>query len=127
MPAPNIKGGMIEYVAPAERWTATASATVTGGQVVRLTGNRAVGPCGVGQFPVGIASHDAAAGEVVTVVSSGIVPLKAAGAIAAGDPVITAAAGAVAADVTAPDAAVMVGRAMEAIADLATGRVKLGL
>jgi hypothetical protein len=127
MAAPNVKGGVVEYFAPGDRWTATVDEVngVVGGEVVALTGNRTVKTCTATDRPVGVAMHDAADDATVTVISEGIVPLKAAGAIAAGDIVVAAAAGAVAADNTAPDAQFIVGVALEAIADTAVGRVKL--
>ncbi|MBD3781693.1 MAG: DUF2190 family protein [Micrococcales bacterium] len=55
-------------VAGGQPATFTASAAVTGGQPVEVTGNMQVGPAASGtQKYVGIAGHDAPAGEKVTV------------------------------------------------------------
>lgn len=91
---------MGEYVSlyrPGEALPVTASAAITGGQLVKVTGPFTVGPTtAAGADWVGVATNDAAVGEMVTVVSGGVEELTASGAIAAGAEVIPAAAGAVA-------------------------------
>lgn len=128
MPVANPTGGIVEYVKPGDTFTCTAGGTINGGDLVKLTGDRTVQQCTSGSFAaVGIALHDAVSGDPVTVAAEGIWPVKAAGALAAGDRLIPGAvAGTVAAAGAAPDARLLVGVAMEAIADTATGRVRLG-
>ena len=49
-------------------FTSTTSATVTGGQVLVVSGTGTVGPAGAGSgLCVGVAAHDAASGAQVTV------------------------------------------------------------
>lgn len=49
-------------------WTSTASAAITGGQLVEVTGTGSVGPAAAGsQTVVGVAAHDAGNGSRVTV------------------------------------------------------------
>jgi hypothetical protein len=126
---PGLAGGINEFhPAGSPPLTLTASATITGGQIVIYTGNRTCGPAGAGATAVaGIAMHNAASGEKVSVATDGVWPATATGAIAAGDTLITAAAGTVAPAGATPDARTVIGRAQEAIANLATGRVKLNL
>ena len=84
---------------PGHAVTFTASAAVTGGQLVEVTGNMTVGPAAPGsQKLVGQPGHDAPAGEPVTVHIPGktITTAIASAAIAAGDPVKAAANGQVA-------------------------------
>lgn len=127
MAAPNVKNGIVEYVKPGEVITCTAGGTISGGNLVQLTGNRTVTVCDATHHPLGVALHDAASGDAVSVATEGVWPVKASGAVAAGDIVVAAAAGAAIADNTTPDAAFVVGIALEAIADTAVGRVKLRL
>lgn len=104
--------------------TLQASATVTGGRLVEVTGNGTVGPAGAASTKaIGMAAYDAASGGKV-----GVWPLPgvvhectAAGAIAAGDGVVAAAAGAVA-TVGAGTFQQLVGVAMAAAADTNTCR-----
>lgn len=127
MAAPNVKNGITEYVKPGDVISCTAGGTITGGQLVQLSGNRTVIACTATTHPLGVALHDAASGEVVSVATEGVWPVKASGAVAAGDILVSAAAGAAITDNTTPDAAFLVGIALEAIADTAVGRVKLRL
>jgi Uncharacterized conserved protein (DUF2190) len=83
---------------PGQRWTSTASATITGGQLLAVSGSDTVGPAGANSIAVvGVAAHDAASGEKLTVFSPKIAVLTASGAITAGAQVVPAAAGAVSA------------------------------
>lgn len=76
----------------------TASAAITAGQIVELTGDNQVAPTGaVSDKVAGVALMDAAVNDAVTVVTEGVVDVIAAGAIAAGGLVQAAAAGKVAA------------------------------
>lgn len=79
---------------PGQAVTYTASANVTGGQVVEVTGDRTVGPAGAGSVKfVGVAAHDAKTGAPVTVFSGGVQRPLASGAVDAGDNVVCAAGG----------------------------------
>lgn len=81
---------------PGQAVTFTASADVTGGRLVAITGNRTVGPSGADSAAVvGVAGFDAKAGERVTVFTraGGVQQLTASAAIAAGVKVSSAAAG----------------------------------
>lgn len=81
---------------PGQSVTFTASADVTGGRLVAVTGNRTVGPAGADSAAVvGVAGFDAKAGERVTVFTraGGVHRLTASAAIAAGVKVSSAAAG----------------------------------
>jgi len=79
-------------------WTSTASAAITGGQIVEATGNGTVGPSAGTLRPVGVAEHDAPSGGRVTVwpLPGNIheVPIKNTIVIAAGAPIVAAAASA---------------------------------
>lgn len=117
---------MAEYLplfTPGQAVTFTASAAVTGGQLVEVTGDRAVAPAAADSpSVVGVAGYDAAAGDPVTVFAGGVQQLVASGAIAAGDRVAAAADGAVA---TLGVATNPVGTALTAAADGATVQIKL--
>lgn len=81
---------------PGQAVTFTASADVTGGRLVAITGNRTVGPAGADSAAVvGVAGFDALSGERVTVFTraGGVQQLVASGAIAAGAKVSAAATG----------------------------------
>lgn len=84
---------------PGKAITSQASATITGGQLVYVSGSGTVAPTATAaDIPVGVAAFDAAAGEKVTVYGRGTVyKLTASGAITAGASVAAGAAGAVAA------------------------------
>jgi len=126
MAGPGTRGGIVEYFAPGDRITCKVdeSAGIAGGNVVTLTASREVGLCGASDFPFGVAMHDAADNTMVSIATEGVWPLKASGAISAGNTVVCAAAGAVVADLT-PDLQLYVGIALEDIADTAVGPVKL--
>lgn len=82
---------------PGAAITYSVSADVASGQVVALTGDRTVAPAGADSaLVVGVAGFAAVVGETVTVHSGGVQRPLAAGAIAAGDKVASAAAGKVA-------------------------------
>lgn len=78
--------------------TGTASATITGGQVLAVTGNGTVGPAGAsGAAVVGVAAYDAASSDIVTYFPRGKVHIStASGAITAGARVDAGASGTVA-------------------------------
>lgn len=81
---------LIPFEEPGQRVTAVASAGVTGKRLVNISGNRTA----AGKYQVahataagaafGVAVYDAATGEHVGVIRAGIVPVTAAGTIAAG-------------------------------------------
>jgi hypothetical protein len=80
-------------------WTLQASAAVTGGRLVEVTGNGTVGPAGAASVKVlGVAASDAASGAKVQVWPLAGLTHKVlgTGAIAAGDNLAAGAAGVVA-------------------------------
>lgn len=104
--------------------TLQASATVTGGRLVEVTGNSTVGPAGAASTKVvGVAAFDAASGAKVDVWPlPGIVhEVTASGAIAAGDGVVAGAAGVVV-TIGAGTFQQLAGVALAAAADTATCR-----
>lgn len=104
--------------------TFTASAAVTGGQVVEITGDMTVGPAGAASAKVvGVASFDAPADFEVGVSTDGVHRLTASAAVTAGAKVAATAAGTVALAATNPP----IGTALEAIANGAVGRVALNV
>ena len=118
---------MAEYLpihAPGQAITLKASASITGGQVVAVSGSGTVAPAGADSTAwVGVAGNDAATNDNVTIWCGGTQSVTAAGAITAGDPVECAAAGALAtaASVTA---STYVGVALTTAADGAKVRVR---
>ena len=81
---------------PGQGVTFTASADITGGRLVEVSGNRTVAHAGADSAKVvGVAGFDAKAGERVTVFTraGGVHALTASGAIAAGANVSPAASG----------------------------------
>jgi hypothetical protein len=116
-----------EYHYPADKLTYKAAAAITGGNMVAANGNnREVVVAGADSVAcMGMAMVDAASGALVSVASKGVWPIKAAGAINAGDRVKCAAAGAVAAIAADGDPRLVVGIALEDIANGVSGRVKL--
>lgn len=95
---------MAEYLplkVPGQDLTFTASATITGGQLVRVSGSNTVAPVTAASADwVGVAANDAVSGASVTVFTGGVQRLTASGAITAGANVEGAAAGAVANNAT---------------------------
>lgn len=124
----SIQNGQVELVADADRQTYTASAAVTGGTLVEHTaGDRRCQPAGAGSLLVaGVALHDAALNQTVTVAGEGVWNVVAAGAITAGQRLIAAAGGQVAAAGAAPDARTLVGMAQNDTANAALCPVRLG-
>jgi hypothetical protein len=115
---------MAEYLPlrdPGMAITAQASAAITAGQLVEITGDNTVGPAGAASKKWrGVAAFDAADGDNVTVRSGGDHLLVASGAVAAGDEVAAAAAGKVA---TATSGQPIVGVAVVGAADGETATV----
>lgn len=108
---------MVDYLPkfkPGHSITRTASAAVTGGQVVVVSGTGTVAPSAAADAKfLGVAAHDAAIGAEVTIFKGGVQRPLASAAIAAGDIVVTAAAGRVATN-AAPGAGQQVGIALSA-------------
>jgi hypothetical protein len=77
-------------------YTSTASATITGRQVLENTGSGTVGPAAAGSVKVvGVALFDAATNALVSISRGGIQELTASGTVTAGDQVEAGAAGTV--------------------------------
>jgi hypothetical protein len=102
---------MAEYLPvfkPGQAITLKASATITGGQLLVVTGAGTVGPAGANAVNwIGVASNDAATNDNVTVYADGVQSVTTSGTVNAGDLVVSAAAGTVStlAAVTTPTAA----------------------
>lgn len=94
---------------PGEALNGTASAAITGGKMVAVSGDGTVATAGANADDwVGVAGHDvAASGDKVLIHAGGVQRLLASGTVTAGDLVVCAAAGLVAslAAVTTPTAA----------------------
>lgn len=105
---------------PAEVATFTASAAITGGQLLAVSGNGTVGPAGAASASwIGVAAGDAASGARVAVFCRGTVhESTAAGAITAGAQLATGAAGTV---------ATMAAAAANALGDINNARAVVGV
>ncbi|MGQ9348941.1 capsid cement protein [Mycolicibacterium gilvum] len=105
---------------PGVEVTLTASATITAGQALVVTGQQTVGPSSaVSTAFVGIAATDAASGEKVVVIGPAVHELTSTGTVNDGDQITTAAGGAVAA-AAAPTEGQVIG---VALADAASNKV----
>ena len=98
---------MAEYLPiykPGQAITLKASAGITGGQLVEVTGSGTVGPAGAASTKVvGVAAFDASTNDNVTVYAGGVQhAAAAAGGVTAGDVVQAGAAGTIASGSTAP-------------------------
>jgi hypothetical protein len=115
---------MAEYLPvykPGQAITLPASATITAGQLVEVSGSGTVGPAGAASVKVvGVAAFDAASGDSLTIFAGGVQHAVASGAITAGQVVQAGAAGTVAAGTTAP-----IGIALTTAADTADVRIQL--
>lgn len=103
---------------PGHEVSFTASAAITGGQLVEVTGARTVAPAAAASSKaIGYAQRDAASGASVPIflVGGGVVLATASGAVAAGDQIVTAAAGAAATSAT-PATGTRIGIALTAAA-----------
>jgi len=97
--------------------TYAASADIVGGRLVEITGPNAVAHAAAGSTKwVGVAARDTKAGEDVTVFVGGVQLPTASGAIAAGDALVCADGGKVAAN-QSPTALTLVGIAQTSAAD----------
>lgn len=120
---------MADYVPlylPGETVTLTASAAITGGKAVKVSGDGTIATnAAASTYIIGIARQDAAAsGDKIPVTIRGCVHrLTAAGAITAGDLVEGAAAGAVATHTVGTNDARVFGIALTTAADTATVEV----
>lgn len=77
-------------------YTSTASATITGANVLEVTASGTVGPAGAGSVKVvGVAAFDAASGALVTIFRGGVQELVASGTVTQGEQVEAGAAGTV--------------------------------
>lgn len=108
---------MAEYLplkSPGQDFTMTASAAITGGQLVRVSGPGTIAPTSAASADwLGVAATDAAAaGVLLTVYTGGVQRLTASGSIAAGQNVEAAAAGTVAAHTNGTNDANIVGIAL---------------
>lgn len=98
--------------------TRTASAAITGGQLVRVSGSGTVAPVSAASADwLGVAGFDVASGEPVTVYPGGIQRPVASGAITAGSTVEGAAGGKVAAHTNGTNDVNIVGLALTTAAD----------
>ena len=88
---------MAEYLPlykPGREITRDASAAITGGQLVGVSGSGTVAPTTASQASwVGVAGFDAASGDKVTVYTGGVQRITASGAVTAGDQLVAAASG----------------------------------
>lgn len=120
---------MADYVPlylPGEAFTATASAAITGGKAVYVSGDGTVATATTAaNLIIGIAAFDvAASGDKVTVFSRGTIHrLTAAGAITAGQVVEAAAAGAVATHTQGTNDVRVFGVALTTAADTALAEI----
>lgn len=120
---------MAEYLPlylPGQVFTRQASASITGGQLVIVSGSGTVAPASAATHSwVGVAGFDAANGDNVTVFAEGVQRLTASGAITAGSNVEAAAAGAVAAHTNGTNDQNIVGVALTSATNGQTVEVKL--
>ena len=118
---------MAEYLpirTPGDALVATASASITGGNLVAVSGNGTVATAGATTVAwLGVAGFDAVSGDSVTVYAGGVQEVTASGAITAGAAVVAGANGTVVSSAT-PAAATQVGVALTTAADGAKVRVK---
>lgn len=106
---------MAEYLPvfkPGQALTLKASATITAGQLVSVSGVNTVAPAGAASTAtVGVAGFDAATNDNVTIYAGGVQSCIASGTVTAADPVIAGAAGTVVTS-AAPPAGQQVGVAL---------------
>jgi len=114
---------MAEYLPiykPGQALTLKASAAVTAGQVVEVTGVGTVGPAGADSVKfVGVAAFDAAINDNVTTYAGGVQFPIASGTVTAGDIIVCAADGEVITDATPTSAQCVVGIALSTATDAA--------
>lgn len=106
---------MAEYLPirkPGQALVAAASGTITGGQMVAVSGSGTVAVAGASAVNwLGVAAFDAVSGDQVTIYADGVQELTASGSVTAGDLVVCAATGQVSslAAVTTPTPADVTG------------------
>lgn len=111
---------------PGQDFTLQASATITGGQLLAISGSETVAPTGSGTaIGLGVAARDAASGDKVLVRCGGVQRIVASGAVTAGDLLIPAAAGKVSTQAPGTASNYVVGRALNTVADGGTVFVKM--
>lgn len=89
---------------PGQTFTSQASAAVTGGQVVEVTGSGTVAAAAAGSIKVvGVAAHDAASGAKLTVIANKVIhdTVAGTGGVTAGNNLLTEASGVVVAGAAA--------------------------
>jgi hypothetical protein len=118
---------MAEYLPiyrPGQALTLKASAGITGGQLVAVSGAGTVATAGAAAANwVGVAAFDASTNDNVTIHCGGVQSLTASGSIAAGDSLVSAASGQVATGAAATPSA-FVGVALTAATNGNKVRVK---
>src|SRR4051812_26379463 len=100
-----------------DSFTRVASATITGGQLVRVSGSGTVAPVSAASADwLGVAAFDANTGDNVTVYCGGVQRVTASGAVTAGDILVGATAGKVSTN-AAPATGQQVAIALNSVAD----------
>jgi hypothetical protein len=120
---------MADYVPlfkPGASLTYQASATITAGQLLEVTGSGTVGPAGAASTKcVGVAAFDAASGDAkVTIHAGGVQKIVASGGVTAGDIVAAGAAGTVA-PIGAGAFGTKIGIALTTAADTAVAEIQM--
>lgn len=101
---------------PGKAFTRQASGTITGGQLVIVSGSGTVAASTAATAAwLGIAGHDAVSGDNVTVFAEGVQRITASGSITAGATVEAAASGAVAAHTNGTNDINVVGLALTTV------------
>ena len=120
---------MAEYLplhTPGKAFTRPASAAITGGQLVIISGSGTVAPSSAAtHLWLGVAAFDVASGDDVTVFCEGVQRIVASGAITAGQLVEPATAGKVAAHTNGTNDFNVVGVALTTVADGALVEVSM--
>jgi len=107
-----------------DSFTRVASASITGGQLVRVSGSNTVAPVSAASADwLGVAAFDANSGDNVTIYCGGVQRPVASGAVTAGDVLVGAASGQVTTNAT-PGAGQQVAIALTTVASGATVEAK---
>lgn len=109
----------------ADRITLTASAAITGGQLLVVSGVNTVAPAGAAGSVIGVAGYDAASGQRVTVLEKDMIheTVSTAG-VTAGDTLISGTGGTVETAGETPPAITVIGVALTTAAALGKARWK---
>jgi len=111
-------GDYLPKYTPGAAITLAASADITGGQLLEVSGDETVKPAAAASAKwVGYAGYDVSSGDYVTVFSGGIQHPTASGAVAAGDLLVADTGGKVKTAGATPAAGTVVGVALAAAAD----------